>query len=264
MLRIAYLGPEGSYSHMAVKAMCQGGNYLPQSSFYAVVQCLLSGGADAAVLPIQNSLNGGVTQNLDLLQAHNCLAVREYTLTVDHRLATLPNADVSKIERIYSHSQALEQCAVYLSNAHPNANLVAVQSTADGARMVKLPTEAAIASPQCGIKGLQFSAQSIADQPENLTRFLWIERGGERAVHTQKVYFSAVCMHRAGALYHLLGVLAKSGVNMTKIESRPIKDSVGEFRFFIEIEGDYLSPAVQTALAEMRKQTADFKILGQY
>ncbi len=265
MEKVAYLGPSGSYSHVAAKKLREGANLIPFTNFYAIMRALDGGEVDYAVCPVQNSLNGAISQNLDLLQAHNCVAIKEYTLKIEHRLATIKGADKNAINRIYSHSQALEQCAKFLADNYPNAKLVAVSSTSQGANMVKLATDAAIASADCGVEGLEFSKESIADQNDNFTHFLLIKRGLiEHSTRSSKIYFSATCPHRPGALVEMLSILAKNNINMSKIESRPIKDKLGEFRFFIEIEGDYALDTVKSVLNSLKSFASSFKLLGVY
>ncbi len=265
MESVVYLGPDGSFSHMAAKAFMPGAEMIAESSFYAVARRLLSGGADYAVMPIQNSINGGVVQNIDLLHANDCVAVRSLALRIEHRFATLKGADKSAVNRIYSHSQALEQCGKFLADNYPNARLIAVSSTVQGAKSVQLATDGAIAPADCGVEGLQFSPENIADEKDNFTTFLLVRRGTiEDGTHSEKVYFSATCRHEPGALCKLLQILSERDINMTKIESRPIKDHMGEFRFFVEIEGDYASEKIKAALEELKSRASSLKILGVY
>ncbi len=264
-MKVAYLGPEGSFSQQAAMRFAPDGDLVPMDGFYALMGSLYDGGADYIVVPIFNSLNGGVTQNIDLLQANDCIAVKELTLRIDHRLATLKGADLSRINRIYSHSQALEQCAKFLSSHYPRAKLVAVSSTSVGASMVKLPTDAAIASADCGVRGLEFSETSIADNPDNFTHFLLVRRGtADENSSSRHVYFSVTCRHEPGALVKLLNILGEAGINMSRIESRPIKERAGEFRFFIEAEGDYSLPVIKRALDGLRGEASSFRLLGVY
>ncbi len=265
MESIVYLGPDGSFSHMAAKVFKPNSRMIAEGSFYAVMRRLLRGEADYAVMPILNSINGGVVQNIDLLQANDCVAVQSLPLKIEHRFATLKGADPRAVNRIFSHSQALEQCAKFLADTYPDAKLIAVSSTVQGAKSIQLPTDGAIAPADCGVENLQFSPENIADERDNYTTFLLVKRGcADEETHSKKVYFSATCRHEPGALCRLLEILSKNQINMTKIESRPIKDHVGEFRFFVEIEGDYASDKIKRALDEIKESASSFKILGVY
>ncbi len=266
MESVGYLGPEGSYSHIAAGKFRPEANLIPYPTFLKAMRALINGGCDLVALPIENSLNGSVDQNIDLLQSTDgVFAFEEYTLKIDHRLATLAGADESKITRIYSHQQALGQCTEYLSKNFPAAELIATSSTAASLKMLKSDTDGCIVGAHTHVDGVALSAQNIADNPTNETHFLLIKKGAaDTAVHTRKIYFSATCRDEAGALCSLLEVLKRGGINMSKIQSRPIKDRRGEYMFFIEIEGDFSNIKTRETLEEFKKNTQSFKILGAY
>ena len=183
MEKIGYLGPEGSYSFIAAKALRPNAELITRSGFPAVFALLASGEADGAVVPIENSLNGGVMQNIDLLQySENICATEEYTVKIDHRLVTRVGADLSGIKCIYSHAQALEQCAGYLYKNFPSARLISTGSTAASLDMVKDSTDAAIAGAHTKREGLVLSPENIADEENNFTHFLLLGRRARIAV----------------------------------------------------------------------------------
>lgn len=264
--RVGYLGPVGSYSHLAALNMCGGAQLVAHHSFQGVISALLEGSEDAAVLPIENTINGGVLQNMDLLARHEELsAVAEYTLCIDHRLITLACADFKKITRIFSHGQALDQCAVYLRSHYPHAELVPVSSTAAGVECIQLPTDAAIAGAHNIREGLTASTFRISDEPNNFTHFLLVVKGGfPTGFRSRKLYFSLTCRHEPGALMRLLEIIYRFEVNMTKIESRPIKDRPGEYRFFIEVEADYSQPSAQSLISSLKGAASSFRLIGCY
>ena len=264
--KVSCLGPEGSYSHIAACAMCAGAQVLLCRTFRAAVQAVISGRADACVLPIENTLNGGVLQNMDMLQAEDGLtAVAEYTLPIDHRLITLAGADKSRIERIYSHRQALDQCAGFLQEHYPDAELVPERSTAASVDCIKTPREAAIAGVQCAREGLDVSPECISDEKNNFTHFLLVTKGSlPEDFKSSRVYFALVCNHVPGALMQVLAIIYGCNLNMTKIESRPIKNEPGEYRFFIEVVGDYSSEEMKHALAILCSSTRSFRLIGAY
>ena len=281
-MKIAFLGPEGSYSHLAARTFLQseatgkivGGAWdecVPFRNFPEVFEAVASGRVDAAAVPIENSLQGGVLQNLDLLQAsENLYAVKEKVIRIDHRLVYKKGVKLSQIGRVYSHRQALDQCGAFLNKEMPFAALREAESTGFGiSRAMEDETgkSAAIvgAHTENLRQGFVMSEESIADEKNNFTHFLLI-RKGEEALPTksERVYFSTVCPHEPGSLLSLLQIIASYGVNMTKIESRPVKNKVGEYRFFIEADCDIASENVQKMLAEIKANTIECKLLGAY
>ena len=266
MEKIAYLGPEGSYSFLAALKLRPKAELLAYQSFPQVFLSLVSGETDGIVVPIENTLNGGVLQNIDLLQATDGVcAVEECVIKIDHRLATLKGADRSRIERIYSHSQALEQCAKYLSTNFPKAKLVSTASTAASLENLKGEGDACIVGVHTKKEGIVLSENNISDEAANFTHFLLIKKTTlDEGTHSNRIYFSATCLNRSGALLSLLSCIAKHGLNMTKIESRPIKNAPDEYRFFIEVEGDYSTDAVKKAFADIKDKSNSLKLLGLY
>lgn len=266
MEKVAYLGPEGSYSHLAATKMRPRAELLPCANFRAVIGAVERGECDCAVIPIENTLNGGVLQNIDLLQtAEGVVAVEEAAIPLDHRIATLKGAEICGISSIYSHEQPLAQCAEYLARNFPQAKLIATTSTTASLDMVKTLSDAAIVGAHIKREGITLSDENISDGKNNYTHFLLIKKGSlDKGTHSSKIYFSATCTHKSGALLDILEPLRAGGLNMTKIQSRPIKDRAGEYRFFIEVEGDYASAAVRRVLEGVKNITNSFKLLGAY
>ena len=264
--RYSCLGPKGSYSELAALRFSKGeGEIVLCPDFFAVLAALEKGEADFAVLPIENSIQGGVLKNLDLLEHQGApFAVEELVLSIDHRLATLEGVPYSQIERIYSHEQAIGQCAEYLHTHFPNAKLLYTRSTAES--LEKLDAHSAgIVGAHAKKAGVVLSNENIADEKRNFTRFLKLVRREEaHPEHSSKVFFCAVCKHRPGSLYELLGAFATTGINLTRIESRPIRDVFGEYRFFIEIEGDIADETVKEAVCEAKGRCSQFQVIGAY
>ena len=281
-MKIAFLGPEGSYSHLAAKAfletestgkksMNDWDECIPFRNFPEVLAAVKNGKVDAAALPIENSLQSGVSQNLDLLQAtEGMYAVKEYVLRIEHHLIHKEGVKISEIGRVYSHRQALDQCLEYLDREMPFASLRETESTAFGltkAMEDDSGKSAAIAGAHAVHlrKGFVIGKDCISDEKHNFTHFLLVKKGEEcLPAHSQRVFFSAVCPHRKGSLLELLQIIAKYNINMTKIESRPVKDRPGDFRFFIEAECDIGSTEVQEMLSAIRENTLECKLLGAY
>ncbi len=260
-----YLGPEGSYSQTAAEQFGMG-EPKAYPSFYALFAALGRGEVSGIVLPVENSLNGGVMRNLDLLQeAEGIIAVRELNLKIDHRLVTLKGADLSKIDTIYSHPQALGQCAKYIEEHFPNARTVPAPSTSACLGMIKSPSDAGITGSRKMDERFELSNDSISDYPENYTQFLYVVKGTADGVKSsRKIFLSVTCAHKPGALVSALSVFAGEGINLTRIESRPIKTRLGEYVFFIEVTADYASPKTRSVLCSLRDICSSIKILGCY
>jgi prephenate dehydratase len=263
---VAYLGPKGSYSYLAGEYMRPNAELKACAGFSSVFCALASGEVDGAVVPIENSLNGGIAQVMDLmLSSQGIVAVEEYKLKIEHRLITLKGADLSGITRIYSHVQALEQCSKYLSENFPSAKLIETPSTTAGLEMVKSKTDACIAGAHILREGFETIGGNIADESKNCTHFLYIVKGEIPSDKvSSRIFFSFNCPNVAGALVNILNIVCLSGVNMTKIESRPVKDREEEYSFFVEIEGNYSSKKIRDMLKRVEEASASFKLLGCY
>lgn len=282
-MKIAYLGPEGSYSHLAAEYFLdlergaakqtpfERDECIPFRNFPEVFAAVETGRVAAAAVPIENSLQGGVLQNLDLLQSSSDLyAVREHVLKIDHRLIYRTGMSYKEVGRVYSHRQALDQCAAFLTREMPFASLKEMESTALGIGKAADDVSgksAAIAGAHTTFipDGFSMSEECISDEKNNFTQFLLLKKGlSNLPERSDKFFFSTVCPHHAGSLMSLLGIIAAHGINMTKIESRPVKNRSGEYRFFIEAEGDVTGGRVKEALAEIEKNVLECKLLGAY
>lgn len=280
-MKIAFLGPEGSYSHLAAKEFLKtestgetGANWdecVPFRNFREVLSAVASGRVDAGAIPIENSLQGGISQNLDLLQETDELyAVKEIVVRVDHRLVMKKGVKISEIGRVYSHRQALDQCAKFLSAEMPFASLRETESTGFGlARAMEDESgkSAAIvgAHTESIRNGFEMGTESISDEKNNYTHFLLIKKGKKSLpTDSERIFFSAVGPHRPGGLMELLEIIAKHDVNMTKIESRPAKNRPGEYRFFIEADCDVSAPSTLEMLKAVEEFALESKLLGAY
>ena len=281
-MKIAFLGPEGSYSHLAAKSFLktettgaknvgEWDECIPFRNFSEVFVAAESGRVDAAAVPIENSLQGGVLQNLDLLQsAKDLYAVKEAIIRIDHRLVYKKGVKLSEIGRVYSHRQALDQCATFLSKEMPFAALRDAESTGFGLSRAfeddSGKSAAIVGAHTENLRGgFVMSEECIADEKNNFTHFLLVKKGKTSIPeHSERVFVSAVCPHRPGSLLELLHVIAKYGINMTKIESRPVKNRHGDYRFFIEADCDIGSAQVRELLNSIKETTLECKLLGAY
>ncbi|MBQ8658326.1 MAG: ACT domain-containing protein [Clostridia bacterium] len=280
-MKIAYLGPEGSFSHLAAQTFLaeetakekdvKWSECVPFRNFPEVIAAVESGRVDAAAVPIENSLQGGVSQNLDLLQsAEELYAVKEFVLQVDQRLVYKEGVEFSQIGRVYSHRQALDQCSGFLSRELPFASLRETESTGFGlSKAVEDGSGKSAAIVGAHIKNLHkgfvISEECISDEKNNFTHFLLVKKGKENLPKTgTRIFFSAVCPHKPGSLLELLAIIAARKVNMTKIESRPVKNRPGDYRFFIEADCDIAAQETRELLQEVREKTLECKLIGAY
>lgn len=261
--KVSCLGPAGSYSEFAARNMCEGCEIVLCHNFAEAVKKLTAGEVDFAVLPVENSLNGGVSECLDLLDSEAVFGSREYLLLVDHRLALLEGVKEEDVEVICSHEQAIGQCGEYLEKHFPHARLLETASTAESLKRLDGHT-AGIVGAHVRKEGVRLSEENIADNKGNYTRFLVVERERSVPEHSVMVFFSAVCAHKPGALVNLLKIFQRYSLNLTRIQSRPVKEAFGQYRFFIEIAGDIGNERVKSALSEARRYCASFKLLGAY
>ena len=266
-MKVSCLGPKEAYSAIAAEKLCKGAEKLYCSSFAATLNLLTEGIVDAAVLPVENSIMGSVVQNLDLIsRTENVIGVGEYLLPVEHRLVTKGHIDYSKIKRVCSHVQALSQCSEFITTNFPFAKLVYTYSTAESLSLLDGETAGIVGAHLEGAeKGLVFSKENIADSKNNYTRFLLFKRGSTPPEHSEYVYFSVVCQREtAGELCRLLEIFARRSINITRVESRPVRNIFGYYRFFIEFAGDIGSDNVKNALKEAEETAEEYKLLGAY
>lgn len=262
-IKVSCLGPNGSYSELAAKKMRPDAEIVLCRSFTEAVRKVLAGDADYVVLPVENSLNGGVLDCLDLLEEEDIFAIEEFPLPVDHRLAMREGVHVEDIKYIYSHEQALGQCASYLEANFPNAEYIHTAATAESLSLLN-EHSAGIVGSHIRRDGIILSDENIADNKNNFTRFVLAERRRELPQNSVMVFFSAVCADRPGSLLGLLKIFLRHGLNLTRIESRPVKEEFGQYRFFIEFAGDLASEWVQRALSEAQAYCVQYKLLGAY
>ena len=270
---VGFQGVAHAYSHLAAQKHLAGrgwgATYQGYPSFAGVVDALVSGECDLAVLPVENTTAGSINQVYDLLQDSPVHVVGEETWRVDHALAALADVPVSSLTRVLSHPQGLEQCAAFLRTL-PGAVPVTVFDTAESMRAVAEagdPTWAGIGSPEAAeAHGLVVLRRGITDKAENFTRFLVLSL--KPAVVAPRVPSKTslvlVTSHEEGALLRCLQVLANAEHSMTKLESRPRPGRPFEYLFFLDFEGNVAEPRTQQVLEELRRTALSVKLLGSY
>lgn len=262
--KVACLGPMGSYSELAARRLCPANEIVLCANFPAIFRAVIDKSADTGVIPIENSIQGGVLQNLDLLETQEVYAVAQTLIRIDHRLATLEGVELGAIRRVYSHEQAIGQCSEFLNTYLPQAQCICTDSTAKSLSLID-GESAGIVGSHAQREGVVLSKENIANEKNNFTQFFLIRRREEGLPeHGQTVFFSAVCEHRPGSLLALLMAFSERGINLTRIESRPIRNVLGEYRFFICIDGDMNDAQVRAALDDAKQHCRQFRILGFY
>ncbi len=270
-MRIAYLGPAGTFSQEAAQ-LCAGpeDELIPFASFPALVSAVETSVAQIAVLPIENSLEGSVSTTLDLLIHETKLQIsREVVVPVHHALVGVPGADITKAVTILSHPQALGQCRRFITRVLPNAHESAALSTAGAVEEVvfnKNPSVVAIGTARAAeLYGGEVLARDIEDNHANVTRFVALaHRDHEQTGYDKTSLCVSVRANVPGSLHAVLDELAADSIQMTKLESRPAKGVLGEYFFLVDIEGHRTDDMVGRALERMRAKTDVFRILGSY
>lgn len=265
-MRVAYLGPAGTYSEQAaLQFFGSSAIGTPCANIEEVFRSHLGGECDYAVVPVENSTEGAVARSLDLLLEHPVNICGEVTLPIRHHLLRT-TADIAGITAVVAHPQALAQCAGWLRAHVPQAELRSASSNAEGARLAAAdPSLAAIAGEQAAtLYGLQVAARAIQDEPRNTTRFVVLGTIHPAPTGRDRTSLILSVANKAGAVYALLKPLAEHGVSMTRFESRPARSGNWEYAFYIDIEGHRDDPQVAQALDALREASAMYKCLGSY
>lgn len=264
--RIAFLGPEYSYSHIAaLQRFGEAVSYSRTGNIAAVFEEVTRKHADYGVVPLENSTDGRITDTLDMFiripQIKICSEIR---LRVHHHL--MANCEQTEIRRVYSKAQALSQCRNWLSKNLPHASLHEVSSTADAARLVQTePNVAAVASRQAGVRyGIRILFHNIEDSPFNETRFAVIGPTDSARTGHDKTALMFQTSNTPGALADALTVFKQNKINLTWVESFPYREAKGEYVFFLEMEGHREDPKVRKALAALEATCDEVSVLGSF
>ena len=264
---IACQGIEGAYSQIATDKLFAHANIMYFKTFDGVFQAVENGLCEYGMLPIENSSYGSVTQVYDLMAGHNFYIARDYKLKISHQLLVKPGTKLADIREVYSHSQAIGQCSKFLRE-HPEIKINVVENTAVAARMVADSDRsdvAAISSSDCRqLYGLDSVQVNIQNTDHNYTRFICITKDLRIYPGASKTSVMLTLGHKPGALADTLAKFASLGLNLTKIESRPIAGSDFEFMFYLDFEASVYSEEVVKLLCQLDAEHADFTYLGTY
>ena len=265
-LAVSYLGPAGTFSEMAaLKLFGSGVRAQPCASIDEVFRQAETGSVNYGVVPVENSSEGAIDRTHDLLLSTPLKICAETVLRVRQNLMS-KSGSLRKIVRVYSHAQSLAQCNQWLSRKLPDAERISVASNSEAARLAAHDAAAAAIAGDIAVErhGLKLVARNIEDDPNNTTRFLVL--GDHDAAPSGKDLTSIVMSapNRPGAVHALLTPIAKHGVSMSRLESRPARTGRWEYMFYVDVQGHRQDPKVAKALAELEKLAPFLKILGSY
>ncbi|HUL58701.1 MAG TPA: prephenate dehydratase [Anaeromyxobacteraceae bacterium] len=270
-MRVAYLGPPGTFSEEAV-ARCEiarEAEAVPCRTFADAYDAMFAGDVDLALLPVENSIEGSVGAVLDLLvHRPGPLIRRELQLPVRQHLLARPGTRLEDVRRVLSHPQPLGQCARFLRAHLGAASLEPTHSTADAAQKVAAgePGAAAIGARAAAARfGLALLAEDIQDADENVTRFVLLARTDEAPTGRDRTSIAfTLDRDRPGGLWEVMGEFAQRGLNLSKVESRPMKQALGHYVFFLDFEGHRADAAAAEALEGTRARVHHLYVLGSY
>ena len=264
---VACQGVEGAYSAQACERLFRRPNTFYFSTFEAVFAAIEKGLCRYGVLPLENSTAGSVNAVYDLMMQHNFRIVRSVRVKVDHNLLANPGARLADIREIYSHEQAISQCAAFLQGL-PNVKVIRCENTAAAAKLVAesgRKDAAALSSRACmALYGLSCLASSVQDQGSNFTRFICISRNLEIYPGADRTSLMMVLPHRPGSLYKVLSRFYALGINLNKLESRPMPERNFEFMFYFDLETPVYAPRFRQLMGELPALCEEFSYLGSY
>ena len=264
---VACQGVEGAYSQLACDRLFRLANIFYFSSFEAVFSAIEKGLCRYGVIPLENSTAGSVNAVYDLMMRHDFRIVRSVRLKVDHNLLAAPGAKLGDIREIYSHEQAIAQCSGFLQSL-PGVTVVRCENTAAAAKRVAESGRtdvAALSSRSCAeLYGLQCLAADVQDQGNNFTRFICIAKNLEIYPGADRTSLMMVLPHRPGSLYKVLSRFYALGINLNKLESRPLPERNFEFMFYFDLDAPVYSPGFRQLMGELPGLCEEFHYLGSY
>lgn len=267
--RVGYLGQVGTFSEIAVLSYFHDGEAerIGMKSFREMLEALENKELDYAVLPVENTTTGIISRTYDLLKSYEVFAVGEAVIQIAEDLIVLPGTKIEEIRTVYSHPEALSQCSGFFE-AHPTIRQVPYNDTAKSAELVKNSNDRSIAALGSWrareAYGLESLLQGVQNLKNNMTRFLIVSNKRIVQPEADKVSLMMVLRHKPGTLYNILGILAKNGVNVLKLESRPIQEHPFEYFFYIDFEGNTETRLTQEILKEMGQRCTEMRVLGCY
>lgn len=274
-MRVAYLGPAGTFSEDALRAAVAGAEFepLPAATIYEAIVAVDEGAADRALVPFENSIEGSVRATLDALafDAPTVAIVGEHDHPISNSLIARHELVLGEIEVVISHPQASAQCSRFIRSELPRAEVRTASSTAEAVRAVaesERPWAALAAASAAAIYGCVVLREGVEDQTDNITRFVWLAGAGTQAKGEgpwkTTLSFSELGADHPGALVEALTAFSSRAVNLTRIESRPLRRGLGRYMFFCDLDGSIDDEPVAAAVAALRGEAENVRVLGSY
>jgi prephenate dehydratase len=268
-MRLAHLGPAGTFTEEAALLYAPNAELVPYPTISGGARSVLTGACDEAVTPIENSLQGAITETLDLLIHESGFAIkREINLTVVHNLMAQPGVMLADIRKVYSHPQALGQCKGWLAKHLPDVEVAAALSTAGSVKQAAedaLPAAAIAPFRAADLYGADVLASGIQDDDSNVTRFVVLAKEDAPPSGDDK---TSICFSfnddKPGLLYKVMGLFSDAGINLAKVESRPTRMGLGRYYFLVDLEGHRSDAAVAVVLDALKAEASELKIFGSY
>ena len=275
MIKVAYLGPAGTFSEDALRTAAHGAEVegLPRPTIYEAIRAVQTGEADRAFVPFENSIEGSVRATLDALafDADSVTIAGEHDEPISHSLIAREELPLERIEVVLSHPQPSAQCARFIRKQLPGAAVRAAPSTSEAVRVVsetEAPWAALGAASAARIYGCVILRDGVEDHPDNVTRFVWIApaqtRPSGQGPWRTTLIFSELGEDHPGALVDALTEFSSRSVNLTRIESRPRRSGLGRYMFFVDLEGQADDPVVAEAIQALRGKAESVRVLGSY
>ncbi|HET20113.1 MAG TPA: prephenate dehydratase [Chromatiales bacterium] len=265
-IRVAYLGPAGTFTQMAaLRQFGHAAELVACDSIPEVFRTVASGNASYGVAPVENSTEGGVAQTQEALLSHGLSICGEVALRIHHQLLSRAGS-LPEVRRVYGHAQSLGQCRRWLDEHLPLAERVPVSSNGEGARLAAAEEGVAAIAPEVAAELYQLGtlAANIEDEAHNTTRFVVLGASDAGPSGKDKTSLAVSTANKPGALYNLLKPLAERGISLSRIESRPARSQAWEYLFFIDLDGHRADPEVAEALRELEEHAAWLRVFGSY
>ncbi len=259
-MKIGYFGDENSHTYAAAEERLFGSELIGFPSIASAAEAVESGKISGAVVPIENSIGGTVGDCLDAVKKYGVYIIKEFFCAISHSLIAVDGTEKQNIKRIYSHPQAISQCDRYLKTNFPNALIIPVSNTSEALKVIKGGDEAAIA--RAPLSGQTVLDGEIEDDRQNTTRFVLLKNSPEFSGKTVSVMFDT--RHRSGELLKMLNVLAGYDLNMRKLESRPSRDGVFKYWFYVEFDCSLDKDKLMTVMNELSGNAGFIKFAGMY
>ena len=268
-MKVGYQGNHGTFSEIAALEYFKGKEFeqIGYKNFPSIMKNVENGSLDYAVIPVENTTTGIIARSYDLFKDYDIHATGEINVPIRQDLIVVPGTEISEIREVYSHPEALSQCQG-LFDSHPDMEPVAWQDTAKSVEHIREcndHSKAALGSWRAAeYYGMESLIEGVQDSKTNMTRFLVVSHQNTVADDADKISMMLVLKHHPGALYNILGILSKRGINIVRLESRPIPGKIFQYLFYIDFNGNTKNREIQEVLKELKLRCEDCRLFGCY